>query len=74
MRRLLTLLGLDGIFDAYSEASPTTIGRGITLRGEIRGEGSVSVLGQFEGDNRLFVIPVEDVVAVFRKGGGEDAD
>jgi chaperonin GroES len=23
----------------------------------------------FEGDNRLFVIPVEDVVAVFRKGG-----
>lgn len=50
MRRLLTLLGLDGIFDAYSEASPTTIGRGITLRGEIRGEGSVSVLGQFEGD------------------------
>ncbi|HZW07940.1 MAG TPA: co-chaperone GroES [Phycisphaerales bacterium] len=24
---------------------------------------------EFEGDNRLFVIPVEDVVAVFRKGG-----
>ncbi|MFT3684629.1 MAG: co-chaperone GroES [Phycisphaerales bacterium] len=23
---------------------------------------------EFEGDNRLFVIPVEDVVAVFRKG------
>ena len=23
----------------------------------------------FEGDNRLFVIPIEDVVAVFRKGG-----
>ncbi len=22
----------------------------------------------FEGDNRLFVVPVEDVVAVFRKG------
>jgi chaperonin GroES len=22
----------------------------------------------FEGDNRLFVIPIEDVVAVFRKG------
>ena len=50
MRRLLALLGLDGIFDAHSAASPTTIGRGITLRGEIRGEGSVSVLGQFEGD------------------------
>lgn len=26
-----------------------------------------------EGDNRLFVIPVEDVVAVFRKGGDERA-
>lgn len=25
----------------------------------------------FEGDNRLFVIPVEDVVAVFRRGGAE---
>lgn len=23
----------------------------------------------FEGDNRLFVVPVEDVVAVFRKSG-----
>ena len=22
----------------------------------------------FEGDNRLFVVPVEDIVAVFRKG------
>ena len=25
----------------------------------------------FEGDNRLFVVPVEDVVAVFRREGGE---
>lgn len=24
----------------------------------------------FEGDNRLFVVPVEDVVAVFRRGDG----
>jgi chaperonin GroES len=23
----------------------------------------------FEGDNRLFVVPVEDIVAVFRRGG-----
>ncbi len=23
---------------------------------------------EFEGDNRLFVIPIEDVVAIFRKG------
>lgn len=28
----------------------------------------------FEGDNRLFVIPIEDVVAVFRRDGGGDAD
>jgi chaperonin GroES len=27
----------------------------------------------FEGDNRLFVIPVEDVVAVFRAAGAEEA-
>ena len=26
-----------------------------------------------EGDNRLFVIPIEDVVAVFRRGGGDDS-
>lgn len=26
---------------------------------------------EFEGDNRLFVIPVEDVVAVFRRGEDE---
>ncbi len=24
----------------------------------------------FEGDNQLFVVPIEDVVAVFRKNGG----
>jgi chaperonin GroES len=29
---------------------------------------------EFEGDNRLFVIPVEDVVAVFRKPGDESRD
>jgi chaperonin GroES len=27
---------------------------------------------EFEGDNRLFVIPVEDVVAVFRRDGADD--
>ncbi len=25
----------------------------------------------FEGDNRLYVVPVEDIVAVFRRGEGE---
>jgi chaperonin GroES len=28
----------------------------------------------FEGDNRLFVVPVEDVVAVFRKDGASEKD
>lgn len=23
----------------------------------------------FEGDNRLFVVPIEDIVAIFRRGG-----
>lgn len=27
----------------------------------------------FEGDNRLYVVPVEDVVAVFRKDGAQEA-
>jgi chaperonin GroES len=27
-----------------------------------------------EGDNRLYVVPVEDVVAVFRRGGTEGTD
>ncbi|MBC7834924.1 MAG: co-chaperone GroES [Phycisphaerales bacterium] len=27
---------------------------------------------EFEGDNRLFVIPIEDVVAVFRKAEGDE--
>ncbi len=26
----------------------------------------------FEGDNRLFVVPIEDIVAVFRKAGSEE--
>jgi len=29
---------------------------------------------EFEGDNRLFVIPVEDVVAVFRRAEDASAD
>jgi chaperonin GroES len=27
---------------------------------------------EFDGDNRLFVIPVEDIVAVFRREGDDD--
>ncbi len=28
----------------------------------------------FEGDNRLFVVPIEDIVAVFRRANGSDGD
>ncbi len=31
-----------------------------------------SIPVDFEGDNRLFVVPVEDVVAVFRRGTGDE--
>lgn len=33
--------------------------------------GARAIPVEFEGDNRLFVIPVEDVVAIFRKDGTE---
>jgi len=33
----------------------------------------IGVPVDFEGDNRLFVIPVEDVVAVFRSATAEGA-
>jgi len=29
---------------------------------------------EFEGDNRLFVIPIEDVVAIFRKDGESNVE
>jgi cytoskeletal protein CcmA (bactofilin family) len=54
MKRLLAFLGLDGGDDAALHVrafdSATTIGPGITLKGELRGTGPVTVLGQFEGD------------------------
>ncbi|MFN9993489.1 MAG: co-chaperone GroES [Phycisphaerales bacterium] len=33
-------------------------------------KGAVPV--DFEGDNRLFVVPVEDIVAIFRRDGSEE--
>jgi cytoskeletal protein CcmA (bactofilin family) len=55
MRRLLAFFGLD--LDAFrrdarrrSRDTPSTIGVGIKLKGELRGEGSLTVHGQFEGD------------------------
>ena len=53
MRRLLRLLGLDddGVdAPAAGAASPSVIGAGVSLKGELRGQGAVTVLGHFEGD------------------------
>jgi cytoskeletal protein CcmA (bactofilin family) len=55
MRRLLAFFGLDpGPTDEdflHGElVSPSTIGGGMTIKGELRGEGPLTVLGQFEGD------------------------
>jgi len=55
MRRLLAFLGLDldalrGDARRAPHDSPSTIGVGIKLKGELRGEGALTVHGQFEGD------------------------
>jgi cytoskeletal protein CcmA (bactofilin family) len=54
MRRLLAFFGLDaGGFGGgrrSARESPAMIGIGMKVKGEIRGEGSLTVLGQFEGD------------------------
>jgi len=55
MKRLLAFFGLgDGAPDpetpVAAPASATTIGPGIAIKGEVRGEGPLTVLGQFEGD------------------------
>ncbi len=55
MRRLLAFLGLGGDVAGAAaahgaHASPTTIGTGVTIKGELRGEGTLTLRGQFEGD------------------------
>ncbi|HEV8584989.1 MAG TPA: polymer-forming cytoskeletal protein [Methylomirabilota bacterium] len=55
MRRLLAFFGLAADpFDAdggsSAASSTTTIGTGIVIKGELRGEGTLTMLGQFEGD------------------------
>ena len=55
MKRLLAFLGLDPgrtdrDFFHDGPVSPSTLGGGITIKGELRGEGPLTVLGQFEGD------------------------
>jgi cytoskeletal protein CcmA (bactofilin family) len=56
MKALLRFFGLadppesaDRPFTPPSDA-PTVIGPGITLKGELQGDGALTVLGQFEGD------------------------
>lgn len=52
--RFFGLAGADGDRRPCAQASPpdapTVVGPGIALRGELRGEGSVTMLGSFEGD------------------------
>ncbi len=62
---------------------PTLTGRIVSISAQVAGDDNYpirqydrilfnpknSIPVDFEGDNRLFVIPVEDVVAVFRKEG-----
>ncbi len=57
MRALLRVLGLADASDPVapdfappSGATTTTVGAGISLKGELQGEGTVTILGQFEGD------------------------
>jgi cytoskeletal protein CcmA (bactofilin family) len=56
MRALLRFLGLaDGGSSARAHYTvpadvATVVGPGVTLKGELHGEGSVAVLGTFEGD------------------------
>jgi cytoskeletal protein CcmA (bactofilin family) len=55
MRRLLAFFGFGGSLAGAdtahgAPASPTTIGTGMTIKGELRGAGLLTLLGQFEGD------------------------
>lgn len=63
---------------------PTITGRIVAVSAQVAGDSDYpikqydkvlfnpkhSIPVDFEGDNRLFVVPVEDVVAVFRREGG----
>jgi cytoskeletal protein CcmA (bactofilin family) len=47
MKSLRAFLGLG---EGGSTPSPTTIGSGLVVKGELRGAGMVTIHGQFEGD------------------------
>ena len=71
LRRLLGLaehrLGL-GVFGGVQGVATTVIGEGMMLKGELRGTGSIVVLGRFEGD-----IVAEGTITV-GEGGYVDAN
>jgi chaperonin GroES len=64
---------------------PTLTGRIVTVSAQVQADSDYPIKRydrvlfnpkhaipvDFEGDNRLFVVPVEDVVAVFRRGTDE---
>lgn len=64
---------------------PTLTGRVVTISAEVKKDDNYPIRQydrvlfnpkhaipvDFEGDNRLFVVPVEDIVAVFRRAGEE---
>jgi cytoskeletal protein CcmA (bactofilin family) len=74
MNALRRLLGLaESRFalgdDAHrGEGTPTVIGEGMTLKGELHGDGPIVVLGRFEGD-----IVIEGTITV-GAGGQVDAN
>ena len=56
MRGMLRFFGLGDAPDPAERvftpppSAPTVIGPGVTLKGELRGEGTLTIMGQFEGD------------------------
>lgn len=73
MNALRRLLGLspersDGSSSGDGDGTPTVIGEGVTLKGEMQGTGPILVLGRFEGD-----IAIDGTITV-GEGGQVDAN
>jgi cytoskeletal protein CcmA (bactofilin family) len=70
MNALRRLLGLAESFalGGRGDGTPTVIGEGMTLKGELHGAGPITVLGRFEGD-----IVIEGTITV-GAGGQVDAN
>jgi cytoskeletal protein CcmA (bactofilin family) len=72
MKALRRMLGLSdgrlGALGGDGDGTPSVIGEGMTLKGELRGAGAILVLGRFEGD-----IVIEGTITV-GEGGQVDAN